>query len=130
MLVSLYLGEADMWCASWNCIGDPNFDLHYRSDSNSNLFRIRDEELDGWIDEYRELAQSEDQKAAKEKALQIMQRVREWAVELPCYTLVDYLVYNVNTINVSTLPTGHSLFWSWMDDVAFLDVYPQEQKGN
>ena len=44
--------------------------------------------------------------------------------------LVDYLVYNVKTIDVSTLPTGHSLYWSWMDDVAFLDVIPTPQGGN
>ena len=131
MLVSLYLGDADMWCASWHCVGDPNFDLHYQSDSSSNLFHVRDEELDGWIAEYRELSESDDQDGAREKARQIMQRVKEWAVELPCYTLVDYLVYNVDAIDVSTLPTGHSRYWSWMDDVAFLDVYPQPvRKGD
>ena len=130
MLVYLYLGDVDLWNASWNCIGGPNFDLHYRSDSSSNLFHIRDEELDGWIDDYTELSRSEDYDGARESAWHIMSRVRDLAVELPCYTLVDYLVYNVKTIDVSTLPTGHSLYWTWMDDVAFLDVFPTVQGGN
>ena len=130
MLVYLYLGDVDMWSASWKCIGDPNFDLHYGSGSSSNLFHIRDENLDQWIAAYKELSQSEDYDAARETAWRIMNRVRDMAVELPCYTLVDYLVYNVKTIDVSTLPTGHSLYWSWMDDVAFLDVFPTLQGGN
>lgn len=125
MMVYLYSGDADLWCASWNCVGDPNFDLHYGSAQATNLYQIRDEELDTMIGTYQEAANTEDQAAAKEAAHQIMERVREWAVELPCYTLLDYLVYNVKTIDVNTLPSGHSLYWTWMDDVAFLDVYPQ-----
>ncbi len=125
MLVYLYLGEADLWCASWNCIGSPNFDLHYASGSNTNLFGIKDEELDQWIKEFDSMMASDDQEAASAMAKQIMNRVNAWAVELPCYTLCDYLVYNVKTIDVSTLVGGHSLYWTWMDDVAFLDVYPQ-----
>ena len=83
-----------------------------------------------YLREKKELSQSEDYDAARETAWRIMNRVRDMAVELPCYTLVDYLVYNVKTIDVSTLPTGHSLYWSWMDDVAFLDVFPTLQGGN
>ncbi|MBO4838761.1 MAG: hypothetical protein J5493_05260 [Lachnospiraceae bacterium] len=130
MLVYLYLGDVDMWSASWKCIGGPNFDLHYASSSSSNLFHIKDETLDDWIASYSELSQSEDYDGATETAWRIMNRVRDLAVELPCYTLVDYLVYNVKTIDVSTLPTGHSLYWTWMDDVAFLDVFPTLQGGN
>ena len=130
MLVNLYLGDADIWSASWKCIGGPNFKLHYGSDSGTNLFHLKDEELDEMLANYEELANSDEYDKAKEEAINIMDRVREYAVELPCYTLVDYLVYNVKTIDVSTLPTGHSLYWSWMDDVAFLDVFPTPQGGN
>ena len=130
MLVYLYLGDMDIWSASWDCIGGPNFDLHYDSSSNNNLFHIKDSDLDSWIASYDELSQSEDYDGARESAWRIMNRVRNLAVELPCYTLVDYLVYNVKTIDVSTLPTGHSLYWTWMDDVAFLDVFPTLQGGN
>lgn len=130
MLANLYMGDADIWSASWKCIGGPNFDLHYSSTSPNNLFRIYDEKLDEMLAEYAELADSDEYEKAKKEAVEIMDRVREEAVELPCYTLVDYLVYNVKTIDVSTLPTGHSLYWSWMDDVAFLDVIPTLQGGN
>ncbi len=125
MLVYLYSGDADMWCATWDCVGDPNFDLHYASTSKTNLYHVNDPELDGMIEAFKRLNESEDQAAAKACAVQIMNRVREWAVELPCYTSLDYLVYNVKSIDVSTLPNGHSQYWTWMDDVAFLDVYPQ-----
>ena len=125
MLVYLFQKESDLWCASWNCIGSPNFDLHYNSGAETNLYNLADPELDKMIEEYNLLNESEDQAGAAEKAKMIMNRVREWAVELPCYTLLDYLVYNVNSIDVKTLPTGHSLYWTWMDDVAFLDVYPK-----
>ena len=130
MLVNLYMGDADIWSASWKCIGGPNFGLHYSSKSSNNLFRIYDEELDKMLADYEELADSDEYEKTQEEAVKIMDRVREEAVELPCYTLVDYLVYNVKTIDVSTLPTGHSLYWSWMDDVAFLDVIPTPQGGN
>ena len=125
MLVYLFQGEADLWCATWNCVGSPNFDMHYESSQKTNLFALYDLEMDALTAEYTRLSESDDQEAAKETAQKIMALVRDWAVELPCYTLVDYLVYNVNSIDVSTLPTGHSLYWTWMDDVAFLDVYPQ-----
>ena len=130
MLVSLYLGEADMWFASWNCIGDPNFRLHYGSGESTNLFSVRDEELDGWIAEYEALSQTFEQDAAADDALRIMERVKEWAVELPCYTAVDYLVYNVNTVDVASLTGGHSLYWTWIDDVAFLEVIPRLVEGD
>ena len=125
MLVYLFQNEADLWCASWNCIGSPNFDLHYGSSEKTNLYGIHDTELDELLAEYKRLSESEDQEASRAAALTIMEKVRSAAVELPCYTLLDYLVYNVKTIDVNTLPTGHSLYWTWMDDVAFLDVYPQ-----
>ena len=125
MLVYLYSGDADLWCATWDCVGDPNFDLHYASSSRTNLYHVHDEELDAMIAAFKNLYESDDQAAAKACAIQIMNRVREWAVELPCYTMLDYLVYNVKSIDVSTLPNGHSQYWTWMDDVAFLDVYPQ-----
>ena len=129
MLVHLYLGEASLWDASWNCIGGPNFDLHYHSGEGSNLFRLKDELLDQWIEEYGRLSNSEEQEQALAKAQDIMRRVRELAVELPCYNQVDYLICNVKTIDVSTLPTRHSRFWTWMDDVAFWDVFPTIQKA-
>ena len=129
MLVHLYLGEASLWDASWNCIGSPNFDLHYHSENGNNLFRIRDELLDQWIKEYTDLSHSEDQDKAREKAYDIMNRVREMAVELPCYNQVDYLIYNAKTIDTSTLPTGHSRYWTWMEDVAFWDVFPTVQEA-
>ena len=125
MLVYLFQNEADLWCASWNCIGSPNFDLHYGSSEKTNLYGIHDTELDELLAEYKRLSESEDQEASRAAALTIMEKVRSAAVELPCYTLLDYLVYNVKTIDVNTLPTGHSLYWTGMDDVAFLDVYPQ-----
>ena len=129
MLVNLYMGDADLWNASWKCIGGPNFELHYSSRSSNNLFHINDEGLDALLASYEELSQSDQYDEAKEIAASIMDRVRMEAVELPCYTLVDYLVYNVNTIDVSTLPRGHSISWSWIDDVAFLDVFPSPQGG-
>lgn len=125
MLVYLYLCEADLWCASWNCTGDPNFDLHYTTGWLTNLFSLWDDELNEMTAEFESIYNKDDREAVKELAARIMERVDEWAVELPCYNLCNYLVYNVNTIDVTTLPGGHSLYWTWMDDVAFLDVYPR-----
>ncbi|MBQ4425677.1 MAG: hypothetical protein II882_08100 [Lachnospiraceae bacterium] len=127
MLVSLYLGEADIWCASWNCIGDPDFGTHYRNGTGlveyPNLYNITDEDLNALLDEYEEQTEPGPQ---REIARAIMEKIRSWAVEVPCYVLTDYTVYNASTIDRASLAEGHSLYWTWINDVTTMKLLPAD----
>ena len=86
-------------------------------------YELSDEEINGLLDKY---AAETDVNLKKSLAREIIEKVRSWNVEIPCYVLTDYIVYNAVTIDRSSLAEGHSLYWTWIDDITSMKLKKAE----
>ena len=128
MLVALYTGTCDLWCASWFTGVDPEFAEHYQGTGRTegmvpNIYGISDKKIDKLLLQIQE----ESDPAAKLKLQRsLMELVREWAVEIPCYQLNNYYVYNANTLKVDSIPKDLTVYHSWLDEIINLEVGDRE----
>ncbi|MBQ6294010.1 MAG: hypothetical protein IJK77_09185 [Lachnospiraceae bacterium] len=128
MLVSLYTGTSDLWFASWYTGADPEFAEHYQGKGRSddmvpNIYGIKDDELDECL---AELKKTTDPAEKTSLSLKIMNIVKEWAVEVPCYQLYNYYVYNAQTLKVESIPKELTAYHSWLDEIIHVEVGNRE----
>ncbi len=128
MLIALYTGTCDMWCASWYTAADPGFAEHYQGAGRTNgmipnIYGISDDQLDEFLKELKK-ADNRDDKIRLSRA--IMDRVKDWAVEIPCYQMNNYYVYNANTLKVESIPKDLTAYHSWLDEIISLEVGNRE----
>ena len=128
MLIALYTGTCDMWCASWYTAADPGFAEHYQGAGRTNgmipnIYGISDDQLDEYLKELKK-ADNRDDKIRLSRA--IMDRVKDWAVEIPCYQMNNYYVYNANTLKVESIPKDLTAYHSWLDEIISLEVGNRE----
>lgn len=126
MLVSLYMGDPEMWCATWYTPNGPDFETHYLSegrdaDQTPNVFGIHDAALDALILKIR----PENNRAQRTQLYrQAMAMIADWAIELPCYQLNNYILYSSKRIDTSSISADHSYYWTWISDIADIRVIP------
>ena len=128
MLVSLYTGTTDLWFASWYTGAEPDFAEHYQGKGRSvgmvpNIYGIVDDELDKCLEG---LKKSTDPSEKLTLSLRIMDIVRDWAVEVPCYQLNNYYVYNAKTLKVESIPKDLTAYHSWLDEIINVEVGNRE----
>lgn len=128
MLVSLYIGTCDLWCASWYTGADPEFAEHYQGKDRTegmipNIYGISDDELDGCLEE---LKKTTDPAEKIRLSRRIMSIVSDWGVEVPCYQLNNYYVYNANTLKVDSIPSDLTAYHSWLDEIINVEVGNRE----
>ena len=128
MLISLYTGTCDLWFASWYTGSDPDFAEHYQGKGRSvgmipNIYGIEDEELDACLAELKKTA---DPSEKLKLSTDIMHIVRDWAVEVPCYQLYNYYVYNARTLKVESIPKDLTAYHSWLDEIINVEVGNRE----
>ena len=128
MLVSLYTGTCDLWFASWFTGADPDFAEHYQGKGRSvgmipNIYAIEDDELDKCLADLRKTADPEEK---LKLSTNIMRIVKDWAVEVPCYQLYNYYVYNAKTLKVESIPRELTAYHSWLDEIINVEVGNRE----
>ena len=128
MLVALYTETCDLWCASWYTGADPEFAEHYQGKDRPdgmipNIYGIEDSELDKCL---KDLDKTTDQAEKTRLSLKIMSIVRDWAVEVPCYQLNNYFVYNAKTLKVDSIPKQLTAYHSWLDEIINVEVGNRE----
>ena len=128
MLVSLYTGTSDLWFASWYTGADPGFDEHYQGKDRPigmipNIYGIDDEELDECL---IALKKAESPAEKIQLSRKIMSIVKDWAVEIPCYQLCNYYVYNAKTLKVESIPKELTAYHSWLDEIINVEVGNRE----
>ena len=128
MLVALYTGTCDLWCASWYTDSDPEFAEHYQGKGRSagmipNIYAIADDKLDGYL---AKLKETSDPAEKIKLSRSIMDVVSDWGVEVPCYQLNNYYVYNANTLKVESIPRDLTAYHSWLDEVINVEVGNRE----
>ena len=51
-----------------------------------------------------------------------MDRVKDWAVEIPAYQRQNCVVFSTERINIDTLTPDITTFWGWMNDIENLEM--------
>ncbi len=120
-------GEQDLWTAAWGSTIDPDMYQVYHSSnivglegsSESNHYHIQDAELDSLIMEAR---LSDDQPFRKAIYKQALDRIIDWAVEIPTYQRKNVVIFSTERINIETLTPDITTFWGWMNDIELIEM--------
>jgi len=120
-------GEQELWTAAWGSTIDPDMYQVYHSSnvvglegsSESNHYHIQDEELDGFIMEAR---LSDDQAFRKAIYKQALDRIIDWAVEIPTYQRKNVVIFSTERVNIETLTPDITTFWGWMNDIELVEM--------
>ena len=114
-------GNVDMFVAAWGGSTDPDmYQVYHSSNStNSNHYRIADEELDEKIMEART---KDDKTFRKNTYKECLDIILDWAVEIPTYQRKNCHVFNGNNVKVSTITPDTTPFWSYLAEIYKLEV--------
>lgn len=119
-------GEQDMWTAAWGATIDPDMYQVYHSTNapglggtDSNHYHIADEELDQWIMDARGSA---DMAFRKEMYKACLDRIIDWAVEIPNYQRKEGVIFSAERINLDTLPQDVTPFYTWRAELHLLEM--------
>jgi ABC-type dipeptide transport system, periplasmic component len=123
---SLDAATQELWTAAWGATIDPDMYQVYHSSSvvgaggsESNHYHITDPELDQLIVDARK---SDDQNYRKAIYKQALDKVIEWAVEIPTYQRQNVIIFSTERINISTITPDITTFWGWMNDIELLEM--------
>ena len=114
LFASYQNGVAEMWCAAWQASSDPDMFQLYHSEGSTNYYRINDEELDTLIMDARQSTEQSYRKGLYKAAMEI---IMDWGVEVPVYQRSEAYTVSSERVDVSTLPTDMTPFWSWKSEV-------------
>jgi len=119
----------ELWTAAWGSTIDPDMYQVYHSTSvvgaggsESNHYHITDPDLDQLIVDAR---LSDDQAYRKAIYKQALDKVIEWAVEIPTYQRKNVIIFSTERINLDTLTPDITTFWGWMNDIELLEMNQQ-----
>jgi peptide/nickel transport system substrate-binding protein len=120
-------GEQEMWTAAWGSTIDPDMYQVYHSSnivglegsSESNHYHIQDAQLDELIMEGR---LSDDQAFRKAVYKQALDRIIDWAVEIPTYQRKNVIIFSTERINIDSLTPDITTFWGWMNDIELIEM--------
>jgi len=119
-------GEQELWTAAWGATIDPDMYQVYHSSNivgkggtDSNHYHIADAELDQWILDARSSADTAFRKQIYKTCLD---RIIDWAVEIPNYQRKDGVIFSTERIKVDTLPTDLTPFYGWMSELYKLEM--------
>lgn len=123
---SLDAGSQELWTAAWGATIDPDMYQVYHSSSivgeggsESNHYHIRDAELDQLIVDARK---SDDQNYRKAMYKQALDKLIDWAVEIPTYQRQNCVVFSTERIKVETITPDITTFWGWLSDIELLEM--------
>jgi peptide/nickel transport system substrate-binding protein len=124
---ALDAGSQELWTAAWRTTIDPDMYQVYHSNNipglenstESNHYHIQDEELDGFIMEAR---LSDDQAFRKAIYKQALDRIIDWAVEIPTYQRKDATIFSTERVNIDSLTPDMTTFWGWMNDIELVEM--------
>ena len=123
---ALDAGTQELWTAAWVATIDPDMYQVYHSSSvvgeggsDSNHYHIRDAELDQLIVDARK---SDDQNYRKAVYKQALDKIIEWAVEIPTYQRQNSVIFSTERVNIETITPDITTFWGWLNDIELLEM--------
>ena len=126
---ALDAGTQDFWTAAWGAAVDPDMYQVYHSSnvvglpgsSESNHYRIQDDQLDKLIMDARKSADHNYRKGVYKECLDI---IMDWGVEIPTYQRQNAIIFSTERVNMSTVTPDITTFWGWMNDIQLLEMNP------
>ncbi|MEG1776448.1 MAG: ABC transporter substrate-binding protein [Clostridia bacterium] len=119
-------GSQNMWAAAWQATIDPDMYQIYHSSgivgrggSDSNHYHIDDAELDQLIVDART---SDDQSFRKATYKACLDKIIEWAVEIPVYQRQNCFIFSPERVNMDTLTKDITTFYSWWKEIETLEL--------
>ncbi len=115
--------DIDMWIMVWGNVTDPDmtqlYGSEYVKEGGSNRTWIQDAELDALLAEIVTTLDFDERKAKVAEALDI---VMSWATILPVYQRKDMIIYNPDTIDMSTIPKDTSTYYNYVNEIEKLKL--------
>ncbi|MCR5452032.1 MAG: ABC transporter substrate-binding protein, partial [Lachnospiraceae bacterium] len=124
----LRAGTVDMWTAAWGATPDPDMYQVYYSDAkhkganpggSAYQYGIMDEELDQLIMDARESLDQEYRKTVYKAALD---KVIDWACEIPNYQRQDAIIFSEERVNTSTITPDITPFYKWFAEINNMEM--------
>ena len=120
-------GEQELWTAAWGSTIDPDMYQVYHSSNvpgvegstESNHYHITDPELDQLIMDARK---SDDQNFRKAVYKEALEKIIDWAVEIPTYQRKNVIIFSTERINIESLTPDITTFWGWMNDLELVEM--------
>ena len=124
---SLDAGTAEIWCAAWQSTPDPDMTQVYFADvangganaGNSNHYKIADADLDSMIVEARTSTDNEFRKAMYKACLD---KVIEWAVEVPVYQRQNAIIFSTERVKMDTVTPDITTFYDWKAELQNIEM--------
>lgn len=115
--------DIDMWIMSWGNVTDCDmtqlYGSEYVKEGGSNRTWIEDEKLDKLLAEIVTTLDFDERKSKVAEALDI---VMSWATMLPVYQRKDMIIYNPDTIDMSTIPANTSTYYNYVNEIEKLKL--------
>ena len=119
-------GTQEIWCAAWGATIDPDMYQIYHSSgivgrggSDSNHYHIDDPELDALILEGRA---SDDQAYRKTVYKAALDKIIDWACEIPVYQRQNCIIFSAERIVTDTILPDITTFYGWMNGVDTIEM--------
>lgn len=124
--------QCDMWTAAWGATLDPDMYQIYYSDvenggknagGSNYMYDIADKDLDELILKARKSFDTEYRKTLYKDCLE---KVVDWAVEVPVYQRQNAFVFSTERVNINTVVKDITTYYDWMAEIQNLEVYVAE----
>jgi len=120
-------GEQELWTAAWGSTIDPDMYQVYHSSNvvglegstESNHYGIQDPDLDQLIMDARK---SDDQNFRKAVYKEALEKIIDWAVEIPTYQRKNVIIFSTERVNIESLTPDITTFWGWMNDIELIEM--------
>lgn len=132
-------GDSDLWASAWTQVDmagwsqeygvqpplytfvDPGIqlDMVYASNGGANRHGFSDPELDTLLIDANATA---DPNARKELYQNCLERIIDWAVEVPLYQSQGAVVFNNELIDATTFPADLTASYSWLREVEHISL--------
>ena len=119
--------QVDMWCAAWGASVDPDmYQIYFSGDDKGNvaggsnyMYDIDDADLNKWILDARA---SLDQAYRKTVYKACLDRIVDWAVEVPVYQRQNAIIFSTERVDISTVTPDITTFYGWMSEIQNLKL--------
>ncbi len=120
--------SVEMWCAAWQATVDPDmYQIYYSDIANGGKqpggtqghYQIEDPELDKLILDGRASTNQEYRKGVYKAALD---KIIEWACEIPVYQRQNAIVFSTEKVNIETVTPDITTFYGWMREIEKLEM--------
>ncbi len=115
--------QAEMWCAAWQATVDPDMYQIYFADianggknrgGSQTHYQIEDAELDEMILAARA---SNDQTYRKTVYKACLDKIIDWACEIPVYQRQNAVIFSTERIDISTITPDITTFYGWLKEI-------------